>query len=172
MGVKSIDNFCIFEYVRDIVSGIGDISVNKIDDNNIYIEKNGKRAYAKFDGNIFYYRIESDDIELGRRLEALIVFCQRDILFFSSGIVSECMDLLRRIFRVLNIILLIASIVSVFVDKTLNSMWCIIFVSVLMNFVELCYMYKLVDEAKGIEKAGNTKMGHAYNNNRMGEKNA
>lgn len=156
---NDINNFRILEYMKDFVGAFDNILIGKIDNNNVYIEKNGERAYAKFNGNIFEYKIESNSIELGRKLESMILFCQREVLFFSSGIICECMDMLRTLFRVLNIIMIAIAIICAFVDEDGGYINYLVIIAVIINFVESYYFFKLLNDAKRIEKVGHEK-GH------------
>lgn len=160
---NNINNFTILEYIKDFVGAFDDVSIGRIDNNNVYIEKNGERAYAKFKGNIFEYKIESNNIKLGRKLESMILFCQREVLFFSSGIVCECLDMLKKLSRVLNIIMIVIATSCIFMDEDGDCINYVIAITIIINFVESYYFFKLLNDAKRIEK-----MGHEKGHYRMG----
>lgn len=156
---NNINNFRILEYMKDFASTFDNISIGSIDNNNVYIEKDGERAYAKFNGNIFEYKIESNNIELGKKLESMILFCQREVLFFSSGVICECLDMLKRLSRVINIIMIVIFVTCIFMDKDGGYINYLIAITIIINFVESYYFFKLLNDAKGIEKMGHEK-GH------------
>lgn len=145
---NDINNFVIFEYMKDFVGAFDDVSIGRINNNNVYIEKNGERAYAKFNGNIFEYKIESNSVELGKKLESMILFCQREVLFFSSGIVCECLDMLKRLSRALNIVMIVIFIACIFMDKSGGYINYLIAITIIINFVESYYFFQTIERCK------------------------
>lgn len=145
--------------MKDFVGAFDNVSIGRIGNNNVYIEKDGERAYAKFNGNIFEYKIESNSIELGRKLESIILFRQREVLFFSSGVICECLDMLKTLSGVLNIIMIVITIICAFIDKDGNYINYLVIIAIIINFVESYYFFKLLNDAKRIEKVGHEK-GH------------
>lgn len=165
--MKIIEKDITIKFISRYMVDMFNVNFGVIDDNNMYMERNGKRAYVKFKNEFPEYEISSDDKELEKILDNFILFASDMMLYVYASKLQSKIDMLNMFGKISIAVSAVLFVIIALITKSDYLAYVFIPLFVFENIFESILLRRYTNEAEQI-----FIMGKEINRKRMEQKNA
>lgn len=165
--MKIIEKDITIKFIIRYMVEMFNVKFGVIDDSNMYMERNGKRAYVKFKSEFTEYEISSDDKELEKILNNFILFASDMMLYVYASRLQSKIDMLNMFGKISIAVSAVLFVIIALITKSDYLAYIFIPLFIFENIFESILLRRYTNEAEQI-----FIMGKEINRKRMEQKNA